>query len=63
MRAAGPFGWLGLAIVAAILAGSPTQGGGCARCGGSRLHPDERFMSQSQPSSAPNRFNPAEAGY
>ena len=35
MRAAGSFGGLGVAIVTAILAGSPAQGGGCGRCGGS----------------------------
>ena len=41
MRAAGGFGWLGVAIVTAILAGSPTQGGGCARCGGSMAAPEQ----------------------
>ena len=42
MRAAGAFGWLGVAIVTAILAGSPAQGGGgCGRCGGSMAAPEQ----------------------
>src|SRR5271166_4099180 len=35
MRAAGRFGWLGVAIVTAILAAAPARSGGCGRCGGS----------------------------
>jgi hypothetical protein len=41
MCAAGRFGSLGLTIVTAILAGSPTQGGGCGRCGGSLAAPEQ----------------------
>jgi hypothetical protein len=40
MHAAGGFGWLGVAIITAILAGSPAQGGGCGRCGGSMAAPE-----------------------
>ena len=45
------------------LLGRPRRVAGALGAAGLWLPPNKRFMSQSQPSSQPPRFNPAEAGY